>query len=215
MREKILAQLKAKYSGVHKAVLELLATKLAAKVTEESQIEGAISDFETTSPVSVTDYAQLLQTEGDRRVTEALKKEPAKPDPTKADPAKAEKVPAENDLAAQLAAIAAQLNELKKEKAQGTATDQVHKKLADKKIPLSYVKGRVIDPERDIDEQVTEIENDYTAFKQELVNQGLSLQEPPVGGSGGSNPTAKQVEADIAAWAQKGKPAAATIGAAK
>jgi len=74
MYEKILAQLMAKNPGVPKAILGLLATKLAAKVTEEDQIEGAITDFESNSLVSVADYAALLQKDGDKRVADALKK---------------------------------------------------------------------------------------------------------------------------------------------
>ena len=74
MYEKILAQLMAKNPGVSKAVLGLLATKMVAKVTEEDQIEGAITDFESNSLVSIADYASLLQKDGDKRVADALKK---------------------------------------------------------------------------------------------------------------------------------------------
>ncbi|KEQ31192.1 hypothetical protein N180_02790 [Pedobacter antarcticus 4BY] len=74
MYEKILAQLMAKNPGVSKAVLGLIATKMVAKVTEEDQIEGAITDFESNSLVSIADYASLVQKDGDKRVADALKK---------------------------------------------------------------------------------------------------------------------------------------------
>lgn len=74
MYEMILAQLMAKNPGVPKAVLGLLATKMLAKVTAEDQIEGAITDFESNSLVSIADYAALLQKDGDKRVADALKK---------------------------------------------------------------------------------------------------------------------------------------------
>lgn len=81
MWEKILAQLVAKHPGVSKSVLGLLAKKLADKVTEESQIEGVITDYETNSPISIKEYADLLQSESDKRVTEALKKKSDIPNP--------------------------------------------------------------------------------------------------------------------------------------
>lgn len=98
MYEKILAQLVSKNAGVSKVVLGLIAKKLAEKVTEESQIEGAISEYETNSPVSIKDYADLLQSETDKRVTEALKKKvepPVPPAPPKDDEP--------NDVSAQVA----------------------------------------------------------------------------------------------------------------
>lgn len=73
MWEKILAQLAAKHSGVSKAVLTMIAKKLAEKVTEESGIEGAITDFEANSTLSIKDYADFVQQEGDKRVGEAQK----------------------------------------------------------------------------------------------------------------------------------------------
>lgn len=82
MYEKILAQLVSKNPGVSKTVLGLIAEKLAERVTDENQIEGVISDFETNSPVSIKDYAELLQKEGDRRVSDALKKKSTDPAPT-------------------------------------------------------------------------------------------------------------------------------------
>lgn len=88
MWEKILAQLASKNPGVSKAVLTMIAKKLAEKVTEESQIEGAISDFEANSVLSIKDYADFVQQQGDSRVGEAKKKwdnENKKPAPNKTD----------------------------------------------------------------------------------------------------------------------------------
>ncbi len=88
MWEKILAQLISKNPGVSKAVLTLIAKKLAEKVTEENQIEGAITEFEANSTISIKDYADFVQKEGDSRVGEAKKKwdqENKKPEPGKED----------------------------------------------------------------------------------------------------------------------------------
>lgn len=83
-----MGQLALKYKGVHKSILGLIADKIATKVTEEDQIEGAITDFETNSPISISDYATLLQQETDKRVTTALEKAAKKE--TKTDPKEGE-----------------------------------------------------------------------------------------------------------------------------
>ena len=93
MYEKILAQLMAKNPGVSKVILGLIAKKIAEKVTEENQIEGAITEYESNSPVTIAEYADLLQKEGDKRVATALKKakedKPTDPEPDpKDDPSK-------------------------------------------------------------------------------------------------------------------------------
>ena len=69
-KAKILAQLVKDYPGLSKHVLGLIADKLAAKVTDESEIEGAIAELENT-PISIKDYADFLQKETDRRVAAA------------------------------------------------------------------------------------------------------------------------------------------------
>ena len=72
-RKQILAQLKAKHPGVSEKVLGLIADKLVAKVTAEDEIEGVITELDNL-PISIKDYADFLQKEGDRRVTEATRK---------------------------------------------------------------------------------------------------------------------------------------------
>lgn len=89
MKEKILAQLVTKYPGVSKKFLGLYASKLEAKVTEESEIEGVLNELDNL-PISIPDLAAEFQKEGDNRVTVAKKewlKTPPKPDaPPKTDP---------------------------------------------------------------------------------------------------------------------------------
>ncbi len=74
MYDKILAQLLVRNPGVSKIVLGLLADKMASKITEENQIEGVIKEYENNSLISVAEYAALVQKEGDKRVSDALKK---------------------------------------------------------------------------------------------------------------------------------------------
>jgi len=202
MREKILAQLKAKYPGVSLKVLEHIAKKLEGKVADEAAIEGAITEFDDT--IGVADFAALIQSEGDRRVTEALKKKP-KADETESDD---DEEPAKGDdpVSKQIAALTATVQQLQKSQKQGTVSEAIHKQLSDKKIPLSFIKGRALDLERGVDEQVAEIEADYTAFKQDMANIGFAETTPPSGGAG-SAVTTKAADADIADWAKKSQPA--------
>jgi hypothetical protein len=204
MREKILAQLIAKNPGVSKVILGFIADKLAAKVTEESQIEQAITDFEAQLPVK--DFADHFQKEGDRRVTEALKKQKspaADPKPGEEPPAPGQE-PDTNPLAKQIEELTKQMTSLLTQQKQGTIIQDLHKKLSEAKIPLSFIKGRTIDPDKSVDEQFADIQGDYTALKQDLTNDGFSQNTPPGGGAVQTN---TEVEQSIKDWANKGKAA--------
>jgi len=68
MKEKILAFLKGKLSGVSTTFLEGVADNYSKTITEEAQIETVISDGVISS---LKFSAQFAQTEGDKRATEA------------------------------------------------------------------------------------------------------------------------------------------------
>jgi hypothetical protein len=67
-----------------------------------------------------------------------------------------------------------------------TLTEKVksHEKL--KGIPASFLNGRNLIPESEdkLDQLAASIEADYTAFKQEMAEQGVHISVPPAGGSG-------------------------------
>jgi hypothetical protein len=65
MKEKLLALLIAKFSGVSEATLERIATKKAGSVTEESELQSIVDGI---------DYGQILQSEVDAKITDANKK---------------------------------------------------------------------------------------------------------------------------------------------
>ncbi len=73
MRKQILAQLRKQFTGVSEKVLGLIADKLAKTVTEESGIEDAITALDE-GPISIKEYADFLQRDGDARVQAALAK---------------------------------------------------------------------------------------------------------------------------------------------
>ena len=181
MYKQILAKLVALHPGLSKAVLGLIATQLATSVTEESGIDAAITAFDNTLPI--TTFASEFQKEGDRRVAEATKPKPAdpKPEPGK-DPA-----PKGDDTPAWAKALMDKVDRLEKEKTQGGMTATLAERLKGK-VPASYYGKRAL-PEKpeDLDAFVAEIEADYTAFKQELANQGFQQAEPPMGGEQGSD----------------------------
>jgi len=204
MKEKILAFLKtnAKLSGVQENYLSGIAEHYAKTVTEESQIATTLTD-------GVIDLLKLnaafLQTEGDKRATEAAdtalknyrKKhglddngkpidsgKPTKKDVDPDEPAWFKSYRETKD--AELAEIKTKLENQEKEKARMTLTEKVksHEKL--KGIPASFLNGRNLIPESEdkLDQLAASIEADYTAFKQEMAEQGVHISVPPAGGSG-------------------------------
>lgn len=199
MKEKILAFLKTKLTGVSESFLLGVADLYSKTITEDTQIE-------TTLSAGVIDLIKLsagqLQTEGDKRATEAAKTALANWRKEKGldehgNKTKAEKTdpPADpNDLKTLIAeAINAAINPLQeklngyeKEKTTAQLTGKVTAKLKEKGIPESYLKGRnlLIDSEDGIDPLVASIDGDYTAFKQEMAEQGVFISVPKSSTSG-------------------------------
>lgn len=210
MKEKISAELVKKFPGLSKKFLGLLADKLATKVTEESQIEGALAELDN-SPIPITDLATEFQKEGDRRVTDAekewKKKNPPKPEGKTEDP-KSDDPPKNDDVPEWAKALLNEVKTLKREKVQGTMKEQLKAKLKD--VPESYYAKRALpEKEEDLEAFAEEVKADYSAFEGELVEKGLMSTKRPVDGNGGPANTAA-VDADIKEWANKGKPASTT-----
>mgnify|MGYP000928650525 CR=1 FL=1 len=198
MKEKILAFLKSKLTGVSESYINGVAEHYSKTISEETQIATTFSD-------GVVDLlklnAGLLQKEGDRRATEASNTavktfrekhgigEDGKPlnpgDPPKTSdpdpnmPEWAKKLIDDNQL------LKTKLENQEKEKTSAALSERVlkHDKLKD--IPASWLKGRNITPatEADIETLVASVESDYNAFKQELTEKGVFVA-PPQGGGG-------------------------------
>ena len=207
MKDKILAFLKTKLNGVPDNYLLGIAEYYSKTVTEEKQIETTFTD-------GVIDLlklnAGLLQSEGDKRATEAAKTalknyqekhgldENGKPieDPTKRGPGRPRKdVEPDPDEPKWFTAykkeqqeanekFTAEIEKQKQEKTLASLAEKVskHEKLKD--IPASYLKGRNLVPksEAEIDQLVASIETDYNSFKQEMAEKGVVISVPPVGG---------------------------------
>ena len=203
MKTKLIAALRAKYTGTPTALIDRVADTMAGTVTDETLETVVASD-------GVKNLLAFFQSETDRRATEAVttavstyekkhnlkdgkvvtSENPPADDPTTPQWAK--------DLMKQNQALTEKFQNLEK----GTVTtglmDKVKAKLTEKKIPEAFLKGRVIEKEEDVDALVTEIEGDYTVVKQIMVDQGVVI-DVPISGA----PAALKVDASIEEWAKK------------
>lgn len=195
MKEKILAALKTKFSGVQDAILDRIAEKLAETVTKEDQISTAVS--------GVT-FDTLLQSETDRRVTEGSKTaittyekkhnlkdgkpaEQKKPDPVTPDPDK----PDNKDMPAWAKALIKSQEEFKETvsglmKNQEKVTKQSQAAALIKKSKIPEKVGKIdnyhqkilsrinFDDETiSLEDQVKAQEAEYLELKQEAINKGV------------------------------------------
>lgn len=202
MKEKILSFLKSKLTGVSENYLSGVADHYSKTVTEEAQIETTFTD-------GVIDLlklnAGLLQTEGDKRATEAAKtalknyqdkhglNEDGTPIKKLGRPLKGVETDPEEpawfttykkEQQESNEALKAEIETQKQEKTLAALSERVskHEKLKD--IPASYLRGRNLVPksEAEIDQLVASIENDYNGFKQEMAEKGVIISVPPTGG---------------------------------
>src|SRR5690606_341046 len=151
MREKILAQLIAKYAGVSKRFLGLIADKLAKKVTEESGIEQAITDYDNAA--SITELAADFQKEADLRVGDAKKewekKNQPKKDNDKTDEEEEDDPPPADKMPAWAKALVEKVDGLSKKETVVLVKTKATELLKD--IPATFWKGRTIpDKEEDL-----------------------------------------------------------------
>lgn len=196
MKEKILSFLKtnAKLAGVPDNYLLGVADHYAKSITEESQIATTLTD----GVVDLLKFnADILQVEGDRRATAALKtfkeknaielkeeKPKEKPKEVNSDePAWFTKF--KEDQQKVIDGLSNKLSQQEKEKSVTAMAEKVksHDKL--KNIPKSFLAGRNLIPESEdkIDELVTTIEGAYNNFTQEMAEKGVVISIPPTGGA--------------------------------
>lgn len=198
MKEKILAELKKKFAGLSNEFLLFLAAKMEAKVTEEAQIEGVITEL-NNFPVSVTDLAAEFQREGDRRATGAAQKreselkekydltEKKKPTDTPADP-KPNEGGGNSELAevkAQLAVLTEKLTKQEQQNTREGLLGRLKAKVAEKNksIPETFLANKVVEKEEDLDRIADEVVSDYNTVRQHFLNSGLTESGIPLSSS--------------------------------
>ncbi len=203
MKEKILQQLRAKFTGTPNVVLDRVADHLSQTVKEESELETAIAGVEPL----VKSFSEVLQSETDRRVTDAQKKaidtfrqkhgldengkpihEP-NPDPNPRG--------GDNKTSEELKKLQERLEAFEKKEKQLELMNSLKGKLKEKKIPEAFIKGRTVESEDQIDNVLKEIETDFNGVKQHFINEGVLTEKPgdPLGGG-------DKADDEIAAWAE-------------
>jgi len=188
MKEKIFSALKVvcgATTSISDKTLQIMADNLSATVTEESQIDAAI---ELQKPI-----LQAIDGNINHVTAEAVKKvkpadKPAeKPAEKPADPNEPEWFKSYREKQDQeTLSLKTKLEGYDKEKTTAQLTGKVTAKLKEKGIPESYLKGRnlLIESEDGIDTLVTTIDGDYTAFKQEMAEQGVFISVPKTPAAG-------------------------------
>jgi len=178
VEEQILTALKTKYKnlGFGEKALSGVAAFLAQTVTEEDGIEPAVTGAEL--------LLKAFQSDIDARVTSAVSKAKSEQKPEQAPPAEKKPEKKDDEVPTWAKGILDRLDAFEKKEARTTLVSQAKAKLAEKKIPESFLRGRSLElqSEAEIDNLVASIEADYTAFRQDLVNQGVIVNNPQEGG---------------------------------
>jgi hypothetical protein len=236
MKEKILAFLKTKLTGVPNAILEGVSGQLATTITEESQIEtvcnaGVIASLQVSS--------QYAQQEGDRRATTATQTaiktyeeahklkdgkpvvaaEPATPPAAGTPEATAKMV--QDAIQAALAPIQQELSGYKQKEQstalRGSAIEAIKEKYKDSKIPIpeDFFELLTIEKPEDVEAQVTKLSERIDKHQQSLIDAGFGIAEKPL-----FNPKAGSTSLSVEEWKEEmeGKPVAAgeqPVGVAK
>ncbi len=231
MKDKILALLIAKFSGVRKDGLARLAQALSLQVADETEA-GALVDKLTPEKVNefVTDYRKDV----DKEVSDAnktyegnLKKkyefvEKKDPDPGKDQDPNKKQDPTDiativaNAVKAAVEPLQKEMLSFKGEKTTETRLQQLQTKFKDKNLPESFAAQKLKDFKRmnfDTDEAfteyLTEVESDITAFNQELADKGLAGHTKPLMGGLNKDGVSSAVSQYIEA---KSKPETALTG---
>ena len=179
MEEQLLSALKTKYKnlGFGDKALAGVAAFLASTVADENGIEPAVTGAEI--------LLKAFQSDIDRRITSELKAKAEQQTKPEAEP-KAEKQTEKkgDEVPAWAKGILDRLDAFEKKENRTTLTGKAKAKLAAKNIPETFLRGRSLDIENesDIDNLVAAVEADYTAFRQDLVNQGVIISTPTDGG---------------------------------
>jgi len=195
-KAQILAELIKQYPGLSKQFLGAMAEKLSAKVTDETTIEGVVTEL-NTGTVTITDLAAVYQQEGDRRATEAVNtyktKNPNPADPTKPTTEPAKPKEGESDLEKEVRLMKEKLDALEREKMQSRGKEALLAKMKEAKIPERLAKRITVTDETDIDALLAELQTEYNEEKQAYTTEALRQGSfVPGGGNGGLTPDAEK-----------------------
>jgi len=180
MKEKILAALKTKFQnlGFTEKAFGGVAEYLAATVTEEDKIETAISGVEP--------LLKSFQGDIDKRVNDAVAKTKAELEKKTEDPKGNPKSKEGNDDEVPQWAkdMQAKLEAYEKKESQSVLTSKLRDTLKQKGVTESYLKriSLSVNSENEIEQLATDIEADFLATKQDMINQGMVAEAPKSNG---------------------------------
>lgn len=173
MKEKLFAALKMKYSnlGFSDKALDGVADYFAQTIIEETGIEPAVNGAEL--------LLKAFQGDIDKRVGDAILKVKSEQRKAEPQPPKKEQEPQDEQPPKWAQGILQRLDAFERKEAEQKLATALKSKIADK-VPESFYRGRnlSIQSEADIDKLATEIETEYTALKQDMINQGVFVEVP-------------------------------------
>jgi uncharacterized protein YdaT len=217
MKEKILALLTAKFSGMRKDGLAQLAgvlslqattddeaTELVEKITQE-KADSFIKDFRKDVDKEVSEANKTFEGTLKKKYDFVEKKDP---DPSKGqDPSKTDPADIASIIAAEIAKAVSPLQQklagFESEGVKKSRLQMIESKLNG--VPDSFKAQKLkdfsrmnFDSEETFNEYLTEVETDITALTQELADKGLSGQSKPLFGSKNQDGTSSAVANFIA-----------------
>lgn len=202
MKEKILPALKTKFKdfGFSAKTLEQVAEYLGQSVQDDTAIEPAVNGAEI--------LLKAFQSEIDKRVAAVTPKPDPKPEPKPEPTPEPVNNKPEDALAKALEQINKRLEMFERKEQAAALQGKVNAALKEKGIPESFYRGRVtIDKPEDIENVIKQVDEDFTAMRQELVNSGVIISTPAEpGGDKADAAIAKQIAE------KRNNPSAATNG---
>lgn len=176
MKGKILVALKTKYKtfGFGDKAFDGVADYLSKTVTEESQIETAISGVEGLLKAFQGDIDTVRNEKSDlQKQLDELKTKIENPNPNPKPEEKKDDVPAwAQALIDSNKSLLTEVSTLKQEKLQATRQEQIMAKAKEYGIPKNYAKRCAIKDDEDLDVY-------FKDLKQELANDGFEGVTPP------------------------------------
>lgn len=195
MKEKLLSSLKTMYKnlGFGDKAFDGVAEFLSKTVTQEADIETAISGVEPLLKAFQGDVDKIRNEKAElqRKLAELEKNNPKPGDPP-LPPAGDPNEPAwfkqyREKQEAEATALKQKIEGFEAKEKFTSLQGKLKAKLSEKKIPEAFWAKRniSIDSEEQLDQITSELEADYTAFRQELVNSGVMIDRPQ-GSEGGT-----------------------------
>lgn len=196
----VLTAIETKFKGksLSKTFKESIATKWAAKIDTDADIDEYINDRE--------DVILEASTEADRRVTDYVKanpKETKKPDEKETVELPADTPEYVKVMMAKMETMGAEISGFKAQTQQKSLEERFKANPDLKGVPEFMFKGRVPKTEEEFDTAVQELKTDYSTFAEanKISNIGL---DTPGGGNQRRTPNleSKEVPAEVKAFAE-------------